>query len=177
MAKVKSESLKELIKSDDEYRKFRKIVTTVRDRLNIEKDTSEALASHASRTSRSLYGNKSYNPRAIVEASLHDLSNRSRLVELRVKCDIQISHLHEAVKSIRKYLGTEFKDALSMHKTIADRSAAIDGYIKTALSVEAEGKALVDMLDFLIKDIDQANFSIRATINALELVDSKGKTI
>lgn len=158
------------IREESEYRKFKKILAKTKERLNIDKDRTEALSMHAGRTSRRLYGTKQYSPKALIDASLNDLSVRSRLVEVRVQCSIHIDLLHDAIKAIKHYITTQYHTELAKFKTVGQRNALIDRVVNEALKAEGEGQALIKLLDDLINDIDKASFQLRNMIEGLKLL-------
>lgn len=160
------------IRADPEYGKFKKIVLKVGEVLKVDKDRNEALALHAGRTSRRLHGTKQYSPKSLIDASLNDLACRSRLVEIRVQCSVQIDLLHDASKAMRHYITTKFYDDLANYKTVGQRNALIDRVVSAALLVESEGSALIKLLDDLINDIDKSSFHLRNMVEALKLLDS-----
>ncbi len=163
------------IRGNPEYKKFKKIVTLVQERINIDRDQAEALAMHAGRTSRRLHGNKQYSPKALIDASLNDLSCRARLVEVRVQCSIQIDLLHDALKAIKHYITTEYHDEMKAFKTVGQRTAFVERVVASALVIESDGKAFIKLLDDLINDVDKASYHLRLMIDALKLLDgSKG---
>jgi hypothetical protein len=159
------------IRQEAEYKKFKKILARTQERLNVDKDQTEALSMHAGRTSRRLYGAKQYSPKALIDASLNDLAVRSRLVEVRVQCSIQIDLLHDAIKTIKHYITTQYHTELAKFKTVGQRNALIDRVINEALTVEGGGQALIKLLDDLINDIDKSSFQLRNMLEALKLLD------
>jgi len=168
-------SLITTIRADSEYKKFKTILLKVREKLNVDRDRAEALSMHAGRTSRRLHGTKQYSPKSVLDASLNDLACRSRLVEIRVQCSIQIDLLHDAAKAIKHYITTEFVDELNAYKTVGQRNALIDRVVSAALVTESEGAALLKLLDDLISDIDKSSYQLRVTTDLLRLMaDTKG---
>ncbi len=159
------------IRANPEYKKFKAIVLLVQEKLNIDRDRNEALSMHAGRTSRRLHGTKQYSPKSLIDASLNDLACRSRLVEVRVQCSIQIDLLHDAVKAMKHYISTEYNDEMKAYKTVAQRTAFLDRVVAASLVIESEGKALIKLLDDLINDIDKASYHLRLMIDALKLLD------
>jgi len=171
--------LKQDIRDSRDYKKFQKIVVGVQERLNIEKDRAEALSLHAGRTSRKLFGDRRYSPKHLLDASLNDMSSRSRLVELRVKTTNQIDVLHDACKAMRHSISSNFsEDVKARFKTVGERNAFFDTMIASALEIEAEGQAQIKLLDDLINDVDKASFHLRNVIGCLELLQgSKAGTV
>lgn len=172
--------IKNDIRESSDFKKFRKIVQQVTGCLNIEKDTAEALALHAGRTSRKLYGDKRYSPKSLLDASMNDMGARSRLVEIRVRYSKQIDVLHEACKAMKHSMLTNFSEDINKRfKTVGARNSFTETMIASALETLHEGEALIKILDDLITDIDKASYHLRAVLDALQLLESSkgGKVI
>lgn len=166
------------LRGDAQFKKFRLIVSKTRERFKVESDRKEALSLHASRTSRTLHGDKRYSPIALMDASLKDLSFRARLVEIRVQITLHTALLEEAVTAIKRYIRTEYYDELNNYKTVDSRSALVDRLVASALDLQNEGSALIELLDTLIEDIDKASFHLKHMLDCLQLLDSsKGKIV
>lgn len=171
-------SLVQAIREDSDYKKFKTIVKTTRERLKLEADRKEAMSLHAGRISRSIYGARRFSPKTLLEAEAQEMGNRSRLVEIRVRASNELSVLDEAIKTIRGYISTEYDVDLREFGTVEQRRAMIDRVIKSAVNLKSEGEDFLAMLDTFIKDLDQAGFKLRDCIEILKLLDSsKGKII
>lgn len=171
-------SLISVVRDDIVYVKFKKILEVTMTKVNIEADTSEALALHASRTSRRLNGEDRYSAKKLIDANLKDLACRARLVELRVKNDKKLRYLTEACEAMRRHITTEYADDLLDYKTVAERKAFIDRILKSANAFLSEGEAMLTMLDTLIKDLDQCGYSLKNVIECLKLLaDVKGSRV
>lgn len=171
-------SLIKQIKSDPNFTKFNRIFEGIKKQVNIETSLNEALSLHASRTSRDITGEKRYNPKIIIDASLKDLSYRARLVEIRVKNDLQLSILKEAIDAMKRHVQTEYAEDLREFSTADQRRAFADRVVKSAKEFLAEGESFMDILDTLIRDIDQAGFTIKHIIECMKLLQgAKGTTV
>lgn len=165
------------IKSDirdcSDFKKFKKIVQQVQSRMNVEKDQAEAIALNAGRTSRKLYGDRKYSPKALIDASLNDLAVRSRLVELRVRASNQIDILNDACKAMKNSMLTNFQDRMKkMFSTVGDRNAFMENMIANALEIERDGAAMIKALDALITDIDKSSYHLKGVIECLSMLES-----
>lgn len=165
------------IRADANYKQFLHILKQTQERLDLEVDQKEAMVLHSGRLSRGMYGKNRYSAKTLIDASLVDMSSRSRLVEIRVKASIQLSVLDEAVKAVRKYLMTEYADDLSEFKTAEQRRSFCDRAIKHGLAFQEEGAALLQLLDRIIEDIDKASFHLRNIMECLKLLESRGKPL
>lgn len=163
------------LKEDAQYKKFRNIVATLRLSINTEKDMTEALSLHSSRTSRGLYA-KPKGPRILLEASLMDMSFRSRLTEIRIQLSSHTAILEEAIKAIKRYLNTEFSDELNMYSNVEQKKNMIERIIASALDLQASCESTIATIDDLIKDIDNAGFHLRNAVEILKLLDGSRGT-
>lgn len=164
-------SLVKSIKADPNYLKFARIVENIKKKIDLEGSLNEALSLHASRTSRNITGDNRYSPKVLIDASLKDLSFRARLVELRVKNDLQLSTLREAIDAMRRHISTEYSEDLRDFSTADQRKSFVDRVLKSSKEFLAEGEAFLETADALIKDIDQAGHSVRHIIECLKLLD------
>lgn len=159
-----------LLKKDPQLKKFRNITVALREQIHIEKDRAEALSLHASRSSRTLYS-KIPSAKHLLDASLKDMSFRSRMAEIRVVNTTYTSTLEEAVKAIKRHINTEYYDLLNEYSNVESKKNMIDRVVKTALELQGECAALIDLLDTLIKDIDQSGFGLRNAVEVMKLLD------
>lgn len=162
------------LKEDAQFKKFRNIVATLRTAINVEKDTAEALSLHSSRTSRNLY-KLPKGPRSLLEASLMDMSFRSRLTEIRIQLASNGAILEEAVKAIKRYINTEFNDELNAYSNVEQKRNMVERVIASALDLQASCESTIATIDDLIKDLDQAGFHLRNAVEIMKILDgSKG---
>ncbi len=170
---AKAKTLIAEIREDAQYAKFKRILQVAQGKADFDKSLKEALGLHAARDSRSLTGNDRYSPKKLIDAVIKDLSTRSRLVEIRVANDRSISHVREAVDAMRRYISTEYADDLREFSTADQRKAYVDRVLKSANEFMAEGGAVLETIDTLIKDIDQAGHSMRHAVDCLKLLENK----
>jgi hypothetical protein len=162
------------LKDDAQFKKFRNIVATLRLAINVEKDMTEALSLHSSRISRSLYA-KPKGPRILLEASLMDLSFRSRLTEIRIQLSRNNDILNEAVKAIKRYINTEFNEELNSYSNVEQKRNMVERVIASTLDLQSSCESTIATIDDLIKDIDQSAYQLKNAVDILKLIDgSKG---
>lgn len=172
------QDLVKLIRKDPNYQKFLKIVENIRTKIDLDATLNEALSLHASRTSRNLHGEDRYSPKTLIDANLKDLSYRARLVELRVKLDISLVTLEEALDAMKRHISTEYYEDLKDFSTADQRKAFVIRVVKNSNQFLQDGKGLIETLDHLIKDIDSASHCMRHVLQALELASgAKGNSV
>lgn len=173
-----SSDLLVIIREDEEYQKFRKVIRLELERLKLEQDQKEVLSLHASRLSRGIYDKRQYSAQMLIDASMMDLSFRSRIVEIRVKASLHISIMEAAIGSIRKYLYSKYVQSSSSFSTENSRQSYIDTILKSYIKEVEKAKAFLQLCDTLVKDIDQATFNLRNMLECLKLLsETKGKII
>lgn len=170
--------LRRLLRKDPKYKKFQRTVEVIAGRLKLEADRKEAWSMHASRTSRSLYGKDQFSLQKFEQAVLRDLSIRARMVEIRVQVSTNISMLERAITDMGNHIQTDYDDFLKPFKTIDRRKQAVSRLVQSSADLMADGEDLISSLDLFIKDLDQANFSLRHIVDTMKLLDSsKGKIL
>lgn len=175
---VDVEGLLSAIRKDVKYRKFKLVVQKAGERLKIEHDRNEALALFSARTSRTLSGKKQYSAASLLDAEAIDMSTRSRLVQIRVQSSIHLDLLDEACDAIKRHIFTQYHEDMRGFSNEAQRKALIERVQTVAMDIMTEGKSLLDMLDHLIRDIDQSNFSMGRMVDLVEMLNnSKGKVL
>lgn len=171
-------SLLRSIREDAQYKQYMKIRERAFLKLDLEQLHNEAMGLHAARTSRQLYGNRQFSGKAVMEAELKDLTSRARLVEIRVKVAVAVSTLNEAIKAVKRYISTEYADDLSEFSSATQRTAFVERVLKSGLQDVAEAQSLISVIDILVKDIDQAGFTLHNATEVLKLLSNvKGKII
>lgn len=160
------------LKEDAKFKQYKRIVKEIERSVDIEKLTTEINRLHSGRKSRNLHG-KSPTGDSLMEASLQDSSNRSRMAEIRVEAFRQQSMLEEAIAAVKRHLMNEYRESFSGLRTKGERLGYVEQFLTRGLRLNANLENFMERVDFLIKDIDQTGFSLRNSINVLEIVYSK----
>lgn len=166
------------IREDPQYQVFTKVFMTTKKAVDVESLSNEILGLHAGRTSRALYGERKFSPKALLEADSIDLSARSRLVEIRVKADLKFGSLREAIAAMRKYILTTYADDLKEFAGVNAKKAVADRVMKSAMKYMSEGDTLIKSIDHLVKDLDAAGHSLhRQGVLVSLLSNVKGRVL
>lgn len=172
-------ALKTDIREDVKYKKFKHIVLTEEKKIDEAVHIEELTGLHTSRISRTLYGKKGqYSAETLMEASLQDLSVRSRMVEIRVQLALHADIIETAIKSISKYIYVEYLLNDPCYTTEGQRNNFISDFLARWNEDLRKYKSIIEMADTFIKDIDQAGFNLRNMMDCLKLLsETKGKII
>jgi hypothetical protein len=166
------EHLKMSLLKDDTYKKYLKIVKTIRDKIDLEDLDDEMTRLHSGRISRTLYGTTPGGDK-IMKAALQDSSVRSRLAEIRVRVTKQADLLDITLKATRIHLANSFRDEVDDLRTKGERGAFFDGHLQKGVSLLARMNSFTSRVDTIVKDIDQTGFSLKHAVDILELIYSR----
>ena len=160
------------IKESVAWEKINRVFENTVKCVNLEMAQNEAMAMHANRDSRKLKSNQNrYDPNLLIDCCLQDLSFRARMVEIRVKIDLQCTILRESVTYAKNFILTKWASEIGdEYKTIDQKKSFVDRLLKNQLEFLGSVKSLLDLIDVLIKDIDQSGHSMRHIVDCLKLL-------
>lgn len=171
-------SLVKVLRKDQNYKKLKKILEVARTKVDVAKDRATAMNLHSSLEVRDLYGQRKFSAKRILSATSQVQANRSSLVVLRARATEHVSYVEQAVKSFKRYAFTEYREDFSDYRTKEQRDAVVQTALGSADDFIQEIQGLLDLLDLLIKDLDQSSHALRHMIDVLKLLDaSKGGRI
>jgi hypothetical protein len=161
--------LQRKLKQDQKYLRYRSIFKTINETLDLDKNLKEAGYLHRNRKSRALYELR-VSPIKLQNASLNDLSNRSRLTEIKALILLQQELLTTAIKETKKHVRTTYADILSSYGTTKESQLlVVESIFSAGSTVLSRIDGAIAMIDLYIKDIDQAGFNLRLTADTLKM--------
>jgi hypothetical protein len=167
-------ALKDLLKEDGDFKKFRNIIKHVAETNDLEELEKEARRLHSGRPARSLAG-KTPGAQLLLEAELQDGSNRSRLSQIRVDMEKMTGVVEEALDAIRAHIQWRYGVYLPAGGTKSDRQLHLNKYLRKGVKLQSDIKTFATMLDFYITDIDKMAYKLTNTKDILEMIySSKG---
>jgi len=162
--------LKKSLSVDPVVVKFTRISSVVRSAVNTETTEKEVNFLHASRKSRGLTSAK-MSASILMDAIMTDMSARSRLIEIKTLVHRNQELISSALSAIKKHVMVRYQDELrEAGSTKADRDAALDRIFQSATSLKSEMSSLEEQIDMVVRDIDQASFSLRNTTELLKMI-------
>lgn len=168
---VSIKSLRSKLMEDNEWLRFRNVFKTAQEALNIGSTEYEVKSLHASRPARSLSAAK-LSVAILQEATIGDLTARSRLTEIKLLVYRTEELLSTAIKQIRKYLASQYADEVkSLGGTNAvTRTAILDRLLSRPIEYLSSLSSLTEQIDLIIKDIDQSAFSLNRSKELLQML-------
>lgn len=162
---------REELKEDSEWKRFREVFRTTQEALNIGSTEYEVKSLHANRPSRSLNAAK-VAVHVLQEATIGDLTARSRLTEIKLLVYRTEELLSTAIKQIRKYLASQYADEVKAlgGSNAGTRTALLDRLLSRPIEYLSSLSSLTEQIDLIVKDIDQTAFSLNRSKELLQML-------
>lgn len=132
---------------------------------------------HKSRAIRFLNTGSPRFIEAVVDASVRDQADRSRLTEISMQCYKAESTLSEAVDTLRDYLLLTYSSELSFVRTKEERVKIVNLALAPFLRFVQRAHRVTSMADLVIKDIDKGSWSLRLLVDSYKLHHAPERTI
>lgn len=168
--------LKKALAEDDTYLRFRNIVRTIQKRINVEKNLIEARSLHGARTVRTLKGTAP-SATALYEATVREAATRARLTEIKITLYVEEQLLKASLDATISHLRTAY-DLSFVGNTQEDRKLVVRSILRSGYKLHDELTSAINILDLIVKDIDQAGYSTRNLIDIVKIqTERPGQTI
>lgn len=139
--------------------------------------TKEVMDIHKTRSIRYLSRTEGRFIEQIVDASLRDQANRSRLAEISMVCFRAAASLEEALTPLQEYLIMTYGPEMSFVRTKDERKQLVEMALRPFYKFISQCTTLRQLTDIVIVDIDKAAWSLKLLINAYELQNRPEQTI
>jgi hypothetical protein len=167
-------ALRLALKKDPVFERLESLYLTA-SKFDFDKVEVEISGLHASRPSRSLLS-RGVTPSTLNRATATDVSNRSRLIEIRASCYRSKIILETAVRSARIHLRSMYGDTLKalFGSTKAEVDAGIDKLISKYIKLLSMLECMLVVIEDYIRDIDQTRYALRDLIDIAKLTLGAG---
>lgn len=172
--KAGRDNIKELITGTKPYKKYRKILKTIEEGVDLKALEKEIKDIHFSRTVRHLQPTK-INQKNMIEASLKEVQGRARLVEIKANLLEYKMNLEDMVAAVKKYTYSEFQ--IDGIKTKTDRKDYMSRYFRSADRFLAQLEYITRLVDSFVEDIDSSSFKFNNLVKLLEMIYQRERTI
>lgn len=171
-------SLYSMIRKDRHVRKLRTMLRSGSYNLNTVEWIRELEAMHAARLIRNIPASdvvQKFQTR-FMRAVLQNQSNRSRAVEIRMRCFRVQSRLTRHLDRLAKLLLARYSEQLNRTlSTKAERDNLVRSAFSRADDLLQEITTTMQLADMFIADIDAASWTVKHIIDAMQLIQEKGK--
>lgn len=166
------------MRKDVKYKRLRSTFATHENfRLPLDSLMDELKLLHQERKVRRLNPTDPQFIDKVIEANLNDQAARSRITEILVRCVRSHTLLSSAVESLRYHLLITYSENLKSFRTIAERAQIVNMTLKTFETFLTDVSVLKESAQLVIGDIDKAQWSLKAIIDALKLHHSDERRI
>ena len=167
-------SMRELrtkIKRDEQYKKFSAVINMNMERININALMDEIRDTAELRTKTSLaFCAKNELLKKLMEENLKAQAYRSRLSEICVQSSRITAKLSMACEKLSDYVNVTYADEIrSLGRTKEERSVVVNSILRSAYDFISSLESVVDMAEIVIADIDKQHYSLKLTLDALNL--------
>lgn len=166
------------VKKDSQFTEFKNVWTRLIKDFDPDSAVSECQALHNSRLSTKIRDNKGqFSPQMLIDASAIDLSTRSRMSYIAANLQLRLSKLESAIDAMDNLITSKYCPEFEI-KTVDDKRKFVKRVLKSYVITFEKGKAALEFIEALIKDIDQAGFNLRNMVDCVKLLsETKGKII
>lgn len=160
--------VKELLRKDDAYLKYRTILEHCRNLAEFDNLVSELETMHKSRKSRDLHL-RTPDVHKLIEATMQASAFRSRCVEIMNTVQKANRLLQAATDRIEVHTATTYRDYIP-GRSQQERKAYVKNIYQSGHYKLADYDRIIEMAKLLIEDVDQFGWSARLILNSLELI-------
>lgn len=170
--------LRKAVKTDDTWQKFRSICNSAYD-PSFDSYIEEIQRLHKTRSVRVLGVTAAPTGRKIADAAMKDQSVRSRCTEICMEITASRNRLAIAMNTMSSYLFAEYGSLLGQCgvRAITEKRGVIEAMFGRAQRILDKLDTITEIADLAIKDIDQAAWSLKSTVTALEIATAREKAI
>lgn len=162
-----------IVRKDKQYITFKALVVKIQQSVDLDAIIQECKVLHNSRISTKIKDNKGqFKPEMLIDANAIDLANRSRMAFLASDLQLKLSKLESAIEAFENYVVNEYSTAFQL-RTVDMRKRFAESCMKNQLKYYKQGKATLEFINALIKDIDQAGFNLRNMVDLIKILSEK----
>lgn len=163
-------ALRKDVKKSDRYKNLKQVIKSDSYSIAFESLKNELRVNHSSRKLSSLSPSNPNFGKKLVEASMVEVSIRSRAVEMKVLATDVSRYLERSLKYFGDYVTTEFSDGLSVFSTIKERTQFIARLLEPFYKHLDKLQTFIEIVDMYISDIDKASYAAKNIVSTFEVI-------
>lgn len=163
--------LRSKIKKDEQYKKFASIIKMNIERINVTALMDEIRDIAELRTKTSLaFCAKNELLKNLMEENLKAQAYRSRLSEICVQSSRITAKINIACEKLRDYINVTYSEEIKViGRTKEERNVVVNSLLHQAAEFTSGLESAVEMAEIVIADIDKQHYSLKLTLDALNL--------
>ena len=163
------EDIKHSLKSDDRWKRYRGIITSVNESFPLESLQQELDTIQRMRKVRTV-NLKGVSPQRLLDMSMDEVQHRARLTEILIQAKKESALVDTLLDGMYAYIKGEYSEELKDWKSQADRNSVVERLLSKGYETQSGIASLMETVETLIKDIDQSSFTLTRAANLLELI-------
>jgi hypothetical protein len=170
-------ALRRALRKDDKWARFMAIRKAAY-APEFEKYIEEIQRMHKTRSIRVLGATAAPTGKKIADAAMRDQSVRSRCVEICMEITRNRNQLAIAMNTVSTYVNAEYGSLLADNgvRAVTERRSIVESLFGPAQRTLDELDTITEIADLVIKDVDQASWSIKSTVTALEVATARERS-
>lgn len=163
--------LRAKIKKDEQYKKFADTIRMNVERINTSNLMDEIRDIAEIRTKTSLvFTAKTELLKKLMEENLKAQGYRSRLSEICVQASRISAKIDVACEKLRDYINVTYSEEIkNIGRTKEERNMVANSLLQQAYEFTSGMESAVEMAEIVIADIDKQHYSLKLTLDALNL--------
>lgn len=160
------------IKKDKHFKKFSSIINTHIEHTNPMNliDEIRDISEIRTKTSVLYTSQKSDLLKSILEENLKAQAYRSRLAEICIQCTRIVAKIKSASEKLKDYIHVNYNESIQeCGRTKEERAMVVNSLLYEANAYINRISSVVEMAEILISDIDKQHYSLKLSIDALNL--------
>lgn len=169
--------LRKALKTDELWKRFR-LIEKGANKPEFEAFIDELKRLHSTRSVRVLGAQSAPSGRKVADAAMRDQSVRSRCVEISMEITHSRNYLSIAMLTVKSHINATYGGVLldAGIRSITERRSMVESLFGKAERTLDSLDTITEIADMVIKDVDQASFSIKHTVEALSVATAREKS-
>lgn len=169
--------LKRALKKDEKWLRFLDSMKTAI-QPEFQGFIDEIMLLHKTRSIRVLGVDAAPSGKKIANAAMRDQSARSRCVEIAMTVTRSRNYLAIVMNTVENHINAEYGALLGRAgvRAMGERRAIVESLFGGAQRKLQEIDSIIEIADMVIKDCDQASFTLKHTVSALEVATAREKS-
>lgn len=160
-----SKELIDRIKASSEFTSYSSILSMSRSSIDCSSNTEEILRIHKLRSSRSM--TKKSNTKNMIEVSISEMANRSRLVELRLNMHKVYNALNFAITTLHDFCRVKYSAHLGSNRE--QRDALLSSITSDGSQFLDQIASVLEISQEVISDIESTAWTLKRVVEIKEL--------
>ena len=169
------DTLLDALNADDAYKRYKNIVLTIRKRNDLKKDRDDTRILESTRKLPKMY-DEAPTEMKLYQAIAKEIAIRASLTTIRGRLMVESSLLKKTLDDIGAHIRLNYQDWLEDFKRAEEQKQVVATMLRHGIGLREDIEATIGLIDFVIKDLDQANYSAGHMVRMFEKFTDPNRT-